>query len=60
VSTPDDDTGYQAFQRSGRTGKTRSICPPGPAARARDVVLDKRQRLPKGSSDTFEVRTPCR
>jgi len=60
MTTPADDDGYQAFRRSGRTGKTRSVCPPGTAGQARDAVLDKRQRLPQGSSDTFEVRKPRR
>nr|MDT0661924.1 hypothetical protein [Micromonospora sp. DSM 115978] len=54
------DDNHQAFQRSGQTGKTRSICPPGTADQARNAVNDKRQRLVRGSPDTFEVRPPRR
>jgi hypothetical protein len=57
MSKPDEQ-GIQAFQRSGRTGQTRPICPPGTAEQARDAVLAERQRLPQGSSDSFEVRKP--
>lgn len=51
---------YQAFQRSGATGKTRSITPPTTADKARDAAQAKRQNLRRGSSDTFEVREPKR
>ncbi|MDG9679036.1 hypothetical protein [Micromonospora sp. DH14] len=54
------DTGYQAFRRSGQTGKTRSVSQPGTADQARAAVIAKRQKLQRGSSDTFEVRKPRR
>lgn len=49
---------YQAFRRSGRTSKTRSVSQPGTAEQARRAADAKRQKLPAGSSDTFEVRKP--
>ncbi|MGW0506061.1 hypothetical protein [Micromonospora sp. NPDC003241] len=49
---------FQAFRRSGRTGKTRSVSEPGTAEQARHAADAKRQKLRQGSSDTFEVRKP--
>ncbi|MGW0501801.1 hypothetical protein [Micromonospora sp. NPDC003241] len=52
------DNDFQAFRRSGRTGKTRSVSEPGTAEQARHAADAKRQKLRQGSSDTFEVRKP--
>jgi hypothetical protein len=60
MSDTNPDTGYQAFRRSGRSGKTHSVSLPGTAEQARAAVLAKRTKLPLGSSDTFEVRKPRR
>ncbi|MET7945209.1 hypothetical protein [Micromonospora sp. NPDC005324] len=52
------DENVQAFRRSGQTGKTRSVSQPSSAEQARHAADAKRQKLPRGSSDTFEVRKP--
>ncbi|MEV4119468.1 hypothetical protein [Micromonospora sp. NPDC049645] len=49
---------FQAFRRSGQTNKTRSVSQPGTAEQARHAADAKRRKLPRGSSDTFEVRKP--
>ncbi|MDG4818265.1 hypothetical protein O7628_22540 [Micromonospora sp. WMMD956] len=52
------DHGYQAFRRSGQTGKTRAVSAPTTADAARRAADEERRKLRAGSSDTFEVRKP--